>query len=140
MLHKNKLFTSFEKYNLTERDVTFIKELIAGGVLEATTCTSEVWFRILCEKGGVGGGRVNVKIGFPSEKCIQSFTSHTGTKNNFSSFSLCWMQIQQSRGAWLHPQACVLFGRIEWTSKKIQRVVRSAGSKRFLFDLDQFQL
>ena len=42
MLDKNKLFTSFEKYNLTERDVTFIKELIAGRVLEATTCTSEV--------------------------------------------------------------------------------------------------
>ena len=54
MLDKNKLFTSFEKYNLTERDVTFIKELIAGRVLEATTCTSEVWFRILCEKGGCG--------------------------------------------------------------------------------------
>ena len=54
MLDKNKLITSFVKYNLTERDVTFIKELIAGRVLEATTCTSEVWFRILCEKGGVG--------------------------------------------------------------------------------------
>ena len=43
MLDKNKLLTSFEKYNLTERDVTFIKELISGGVeKEETTCTSEV--------------------------------------------------------------------------------------------------
>ena len=55
MLDKNKLLTSFEKYNLTERDVTFIKELISGGVeKEETTCTSEVWFRILCEKAGWG--------------------------------------------------------------------------------------
>ena len=54
MLDKNKLVTSFEKYNLTEGDVIFIRELIAGEVLKATTCTSEVWFRILCEKGGGG--------------------------------------------------------------------------------------
>ena len=54
MLDKNKLVTSFKKYNLTESDVTFIKELIAGRELEATTCTSEVWFRILCEKAGWG--------------------------------------------------------------------------------------
>lgn len=50
MMMRNKLSSSFEKYNLTERDVTFIKELIAATVLETTICTSEVWFSILCEK------------------------------------------------------------------------------------------
>ncbi|CAH3031842.1 unnamed protein product [Pocillopora meandrina] len=43
MMMRNKLSPSFEKYNLTERDVTFIKELIAATVLETTICTSEDW-------------------------------------------------------------------------------------------------
>ncbi|XP_022803920.1 deoxynucleoside triphosphate triphosphohydrolase SAMHD1-like, partial [Stylophora pistillata] len=43
MMMVNNLFPSFAKYKLTERDVTFIKELIAGPVLESTACTSEAW-------------------------------------------------------------------------------------------------
>lgn len=43
MMMVNNLFPSFEKYKLTETDVTFIKELIAGPVLESTACTSEGW-------------------------------------------------------------------------------------------------
>ena len=42
MMEVNNLLPSFAKYNLTDRDVTFIKELIAGTVLEAITCSSEV--------------------------------------------------------------------------------------------------
>lgn len=43
MMEVNNLLPSFAKYNLTDRDVTFIKELIAGTVLEAITCSSEDW-------------------------------------------------------------------------------------------------
>ena len=64
MMMRNKLSPSFEKYNLTERDVTFIKELIAATVLETTICTSEVWFSILCEKrvGEQGQGDYESKV------------------------------------------------------------------------------
>ena len=44
MMEVNNLLPSFAKYNLTDRDVTFIKELIAGTVLEAITCSSEVQY------------------------------------------------------------------------------------------------
>ena len=38
MIKVNNLLTSFIKYNLTEKDVVFIKELIAGTALDGAEC------------------------------------------------------------------------------------------------------
>ncbi len=37
MMEVNNLLPFFAKYNLTDKDVTFIKELIAGTALEANS-------------------------------------------------------------------------------------------------------
>ncbi len=42
MMEANNLLPFFAKYNLTDKDVTFIKELIAGTALEANSAKVHV--------------------------------------------------------------------------------------------------
>ena len=84
MMKEEGVSEIFEKHQLEERDVTFIKELING-----PTSTSEVWFSILRE-GGWGEGEFENRVFLFS-----------------SALCLIHLQMQQSRGAWLHPQARV---------------------------------
>ncbi len=49
MMEANNLLPFFAKYNLTDKDVTFIKELIAGTALEANSAKVHVQYMcIMC--------------------------------------------------------------------------------------------